>query len=102
MFLISTDKKSIVNMDAVSVIYIGSNETSIKVDYKSGNGSQIGKYNSAQECKIALSILSKKMKDERIVILEMPTAEMIKAELAKAETPWHHATGKKTKNHGGS
>lgn len=102
MFLISTDKKSIVNLDAVAAIYIGSNEITIKVDYKGGDGCQIGKYDSSQECRTALSILSKKMRDERIVVLEMPTAEMIKAELTKEETPWHHATGKKTKRHGGS
>ena len=41
MFIVSTDKKSMVNMDAVAAIYIGSNEVTIKVDYKGGDGCQM-------------------------------------------------------------
>lgn len=102
MFIVSTDKKSMVNMDAVAAIYIGSNEVTIKVDYKGGDGCQIEKYNSSRECSMALKILTKKMEEGKSVIFSMPTSEMIKAELAREEAPWHHAAGKKTKGHGGS
>ena len=100
MFIVSKDKKAIVNTDSTTVIYVGSDGVTIKTDFKNGRGCQLGRYDSPEECKKALEMLAKET--GKTDIFQMPESTAIKAEIVKNETCWHHATGKKTKGHGGS
>lgn len=42
MFLVSKDKNSIVNMLQMKVVYLGSDNCTIKADYQNGKGCQLG------------------------------------------------------------
>lgn len=100
MFIISKDKKAIVNADSATVIYVGSDGITIKADFKNGRGCQLGRYDSLEECKKTLEMMAKEV--GKVNIFQMPESAAIKAEIVKNEACWHHATGKKTKGHGGS
>ena len=102
MLLMSKNKDSIVNLEYVENVYIGANGTSIKMISNSGNGSQLGAYTTSEETKMALNILSNRIKSNESLI-EMPTEKDIQAYVVSLgiEKP-RHITGKKTKGHGGS
>lgn len=100
MFIVSKDKKAIVNADSTTVIYVGSDGITIKADFSNGRGCQLGRYDSLEECKKALEMMAKEI--GKVDTFQMPESAAIKAEIVKNETSWHHATGKKTKGHGGS
>ena len=102
MLLMSKNKDSIVNLEYVENVYIGANGTSIKMISNSGNGSQLGAYTTSAETKMALNILSNRIKSNESLI-EMPTEKDIQAYVVSLgiEKP-RHITGKKTKGHGGS
>ena len=52
MFIVSKDKKALINLEQVTSIYIGSDGCSVKADYRGGNGCQLGRYNSDKEARI--------------------------------------------------
>lgn len=101
MFLVSKDKKAIINMQQVSCIYIGADACTIKADFENGRGCQIGRYASEKEALIAMEIITETMR--RGEICAAPDDEAVRGRIRSSpESPWHHATGKKTKGHGGS
>ncbi len=100
MFIVSRDKKAIVNTDSTTVIYVGSDGITIKADFKNGRGCQMGRYDSLEECRKALEMMANVM--GKVDVFQMPESEAIKAEVVRNETRHHHVTGKKTKSHGGS
>lgn len=102
MLIVSKDKKAIVNMAAVSSIYMGHDNCSVKVDYQNGKGCQLGRYNSERATQIAMDMLVEKIGIGKTEIFFMPDDKDIDAKLANESNLWHHATGKKTKGHGGS
>lgn len=99
MFIVSKDKKSIINLEQVTAMYIGSDGCSIKCDYKN-NGCQLGRYNSDKEAKKAIEIISESI--GKVDVCVMPDDSAIKAKMNLEEQKYHHITGKKTKGHGGS
>ena len=101
MFMVSKDKKAIINMQQVSNIYIGADVCTIKVDYENGRGCQIGRYTSEKEALVAMEIITEKMNKGEIC--EVPDDDAVRERiLSNTERPWHHISGKKTKGHGGS
>ena len=44
MYVLSKNRMQIINLEQVTAMYLGADETSIKVDFVTGKGSQIGKY----------------------------------------------------------
>ena len=102
MLLMSKNKDSIVNLEYVENIYIGANGTSIKMISNSGSGSQLGAYTTSEETKMALNILSNRIKSNESLI-EMPTEKDIQAEVVSLGVEKQTcSTGKKTKRRGGS
>lgn len=100
MFIVSKDRKAITNLEHVATMYIGSDGCSVKADYKGGNGCQLGRYNSAKEAEKAMEIVADSIGKTDICF--MPEDNAVKAKANLDEQRWHHATGKKTKGHGGS
>lgn len=100
MFILSKDNRSIINMEQITVVYIGSDNCTIKADYQNGKGCQLGRYNSEEETKIAMSIIFESVGKTEICV--MPTDEAVRAKSNLREQKNHHISGKKTKGHGGS
>lgn len=100
MFIVSKDKKAIINIGQVAAMYIGSDGCSIKADYRSGNGCQLGKYNSDQEARKVVEIIADSI--GKTEVCYMPDDDSVKARMNLEEQRYHHIAGKKTKGHGGS
>ena len=100
MFLVSKDKKAIVNMSQITSIYIGADGCTLKADFENGKGCQIGRYKSEKESQTAIQIISESVGKNEMFF--MPQDDSINAKLNLAEQKTHHITGKKTKGHGGS
>ena len=62
MFLVSKDKKAMINMVQVSSIYIGADTCTIKADFENGRGCQVGRYASEKEALAAMEIITEAMK----------------------------------------
>ncbi len=100
MFIVSKDRKAIINLEQVATMYIGSDGCSIKADYRGGNGCQLGRYNSDKEARKAVEVVADSIGQAEVCF--MPDDNVIKAKLNLEEQKYHHITGKKTKGHGGS
>ena len=100
MYIISKDGNSIVNMDHVTSIYIGADSCTVKADFANGKGYQLGRYDSMQECLIAVEIVAEKL--EKMKNSCLPSNSVVSAKLRLAEQKQYHISGKKTKSHGGS
>ncbi len=100
MYIVSKDKKSIINTAQITSMYVGADSCTIKVDFGNGKGCQIGRYNSEKECQIVLDIIAGNFGKADVCF--MPDESMINAKVNLGEQTYHHITGKKTKGHGGS
>ncbi len=100
MYVISKDKNSIVNMDHVTSIYIGADGCTVKADFANGKGCQLGRYNSAQECRIAVEMVAENL--EKMKNSCLPSDSVVSAKLRLVGQKQYHISGKKTKGHGGS
>lgn len=100
MYIVNKDKKAIINLEQVTCVYLGADGCTIKVDYQSGNGCQLGRYNSESAAQAAIEIISNSIGKAEVCFMPEDTA--INAKISLGEQKYHHATGKKTKGHGGS
>lgn len=100
MFIMSKDRKSIVNSEEITSIYVGADGCTIKVDFHNGKGCQLARYNSEKSSQIAMDILANNFGKTEICF--MPEDSAVNAKLNLTEQKYHHLTGKKTKGHGGS
>lgn len=100
MFIVSKDKKSIVNTELITSIYVGADGCTIKADFGNGKGCQIARYNSEKASQTAIEIISNNFGKAEICF--MPEESAVNAKLNLTEQKNHHITGKKTKGHGGS
>lgn len=100
MYIVSKDKKAIINLEQISTMYIGSDGCSIKADYISGNGCQLGRYNSDREAKKAMELVANIIGKSEVYF--MPDNDTVREKINSEEQKYHHIAGKKTKGHGGS
>lgn len=100
MYIVSKDKKAIINLEQISTMYIGSDGCSIKADYISGNGCQVGRYSSDREAKKAMELVANAIGKSEVCF--MPDDDAVKAKMNSEEQKYRHITGKKTKGRGGS
>lgn len=100
MFIVSKDRKSIVNSEKVTSIYVGADGCTIKANFQNDGGCQFASYNSERYSQIAMDILAKSF--GKLEVFFMPEDNFINAKLNLLEHKNHHNTGKKTKGHGGS
>ena len=98
MFIVNKDRTQVINMNQVTVLFIGSDECSVKVNFAAGQGCQVARYNSHNAAAAAIELLGKSMANCDEVFF-FPDDERVRTHAAEK---WHHATGKKTKGHGGS
>ena len=100
MFIVSKDKKSIINTQEITCIYIGADGCNLKAEFENGKGCQIGRYNSEKQSQIAIEIIADNMGKNEVCF--MPQDNDIDAKINNRKTKQHHISGKKTKGHGGS
>lgn len=100
MFILSKDKKSIINSEEVTSIYIGADGCTIKADFCNGKGCQLARYSSEKASQVAMDILANSFGKSDVCF--MPEDSSINTKLNLLEHKKHHITGKKTKGHGGS
>ncbi|MBD5543725.1 MAG: hypothetical protein HDR01_05660 [Lachnospiraceae bacterium] len=100
MYIVSKDKKSIINTEQITSMYVGADGCTIKADFGNGKGCQIGRYNSEKECQIAIEIIAGSFGKSDLCF--MPENSVINAKINLGEQKQHHISGKKTKGHGGS
>lgn len=100
MYIINKSKTQIANLEQITSLYIGGDECSIKADFITGKGCQIARYSSRAAATTALELLGRAI--GRAEVFFMPDDEAVLAQAKADEQKWHHATGKKTKGHGGS
>lgn len=102
MFIVSKDRTTIVNVDQITAMYISTDGYSIRVEVQNGKPWNIGRYDSQEETREAIQMITNKLRLSKDTIALMPDADQIKAVLALKDQRCHHITGKKTKGHGGS
>lgn len=100
MYIINKSKTQILNLEQITVIYIGADDVSIKANFATGSGCQIEKYDSLTEAAMALEMLGKAI--GRNEVFFFPDSKALKAKIQEGKQVTHHITGKKTKGHGGS
>lgn len=100
MYIINKSKTQFLNLEQVSILYIGTDNVSIKADFANGKGCQVARYDSHSEALTALEMLGKAA--ERNKVFFFPDDKEIKAKMIVEKQKVHHITGKKTKGHGGS
>lgn len=101
MYIVNKNKTQIVNLNQVTVIFIGADECSIKADFPTGKGCQIAKYESREAAIVAMEMLGKAI--GRTDAFFFPSDEYLQTKILEQESrQTHHITGKKTKGHGGS
>lgn len=101
MYVLNKNKTQIINLEQVTAMYLGTDETSIKVDFAMGKGCQIGKYISSAFAKKALEMLTLSIKRREEVFL-IPEDEEIRVLIENQEAKNRNIGGKKQKGHGGS
>ena len=100
MYIVNKNKTQIINTEQVTVMYIGGDECSIKADFVTGKGCLVARYDSHEAATAAMEILGRAMGHTDVFFF--PKDEMVQAHIKENEQKWHHASGKKTKGHGGS
>lgn len=58
MYIVSRDKRSIINTEQITSMYVGADGCTIKADFENGKGCQIGRYNSECECQTVIEIIA--------------------------------------------
>ncbi len=100
MYIISKDNMSIINTEHVQTLYIGADGCTIKATLNGGNGCQLGKYASEEECKTVIDIIAGNL--TRTGVCYMPDEKSISAKINSSAQKQYHISGKKRKGHGGS
>lgn len=99
MLVVSKSRGAIVNVSNIACMYIGERAT-IKVSYVQGSGCQVASYNTQEEAEEALKMLAESIGKAEVFFF--PEDEAVRARIGARDQKYHHATGKKTKGHGGS
>lgn len=100
MFIKATDG-SVFNARHIISIYYASGTRTMRADLTNGRSARASDEMTSAEGKACMSIITRRI-TERKDVIEVPNENEIRAELRRDNTAWHHATGKKTKGHGGS
>lgn len=92
---------SIFNMEHIVSIFFGEQTGNVRAEMMNGRNAVISERMTSDEGRICLEMISNDIAREKELIV-CPGPEQIRAAIANRENQWHHATGKKTKGHGGS
>ncbi len=101
MLIVNKENSQVANMDNITDMYI-SDRNDIKLNYIGGSGCKIASYSSFDIAEEALSCLAEAA-NKGVNVFKFPADNMLETRLrTRNDIAWHHATGKKTKGHGGS
>lgn len=100
MFIVSRECGIILNFNNIVELYTGSNKTAVAAKQVDGRIICLKEYDTEKEAREAIRMIADEMNRKDIV--DIPKKDEIKAKINLEEQKWHHATGKKTKGHGGS
>lgn len=101
MYIITKNKRHIVNLSHVAEMFIGNDGVSIKINFDNGGRYELERYNSPRETETAMEMLCDAV--GKVETFRLPTEKEIQAKLVQTHDGIpHHITGKKSKGHGGS
>ena len=102
-FLYHRGKSYMVNLDAVKDIFLGRDTGSVSMGFLNGAATKLAMYDSNDEAMEAIAVIAEQMNVGSRTVIEVPDVEKVRIRLRNRPLPSeHHATGKKTKGHGGS
>lgn len=101
MYILKKDGSAIYNLEKAETVCISSSGIIIK--FVSGSSSNLGKYDSGEDCKTALEIILDAINLGRSNGIRCPSDAQVKTRRLQTEPVRNrHISGKKTKGHGGS
>lgn len=103
MLIIAYDKKSFIDFNRYGRVMVSTDGLAVCVLSEENRPWVVGRYNSIDVSqKVLENIADNVLKGT--ALLQMPSADEADKLYNKpiAQQPWHHATGKKLKRHGGS
>lgn len=100
MYIVSTDKKAVINFEQTTSMYIGADGCTLKADFGNGKGCQIGRYGSEKAAQAALDIIARNI--GKCEVYFAPDDSAVRARINLEEQRRHPVDGKKQKGHGGS
>ena len=100
MFIMSKDGMTVVNAENMASVYIGLETKTVRADMVGGSRYKLGEYDSLEQAKIALDIVSRAMHTGSN-LCKFPSDSDVKAHVGHIEKN-KSVTGKKVKSHGGS
>lgn len=101
MYILRKDGVAIHNLEKAETICISNSGLCIK--FSNGASSSLGKYESVEDCKVALEIIMDAINLGRSNAIRCPSDEQINARRTQTEPVRNrNMQGKKTKGHGGS
>lgn len=99
--IVNKDRNELFNLEHIGNVYIGSDRVSIKAVIGTTRGGNLGSYRTYEAAVKAMEVLVENIVRDGVKIIYMPSDEEIENKM-RTKTVYHHATGKKTKGHGGS
>lgn len=102
MFLYNKKKGYMVNVDMIKDIFPGRESGTLAIGFKNGAATKLIAYSSEVEALEAINMIAERMSTSTRVVICIPDEEEVRIHLRSGKQIYHHATGKKTKGHGGS
>lgn len=102
MFILNKETGKLYNLDKVMEIIVGRAGNTISVGMEGGVIRVFADYDTEAEAKEAVCMLAEMLNTGKREVLALPDKEEVRNRLRHRKEVYHHATGKKTKGHGGS
>lgn len=102
MIIISKERNEAYNWDIAEKIFVASDRSAVKIVAGNTRAGNLGEYGSFERARKALEIVMADISLGRKEVVYMPDDATVQAKISDNREYYHHATGKKTKGHGGS
>ncbi len=102
-YVVAQDYSCIVNISKLYEFYI-KKTNGFQIEFKNGCGCQIDRYDDFKTASLALDMFADALNINEKSVFILPNEKQIQSRVLEIKTDFshHHATGKKTKGHGGS
>lgn len=95
MYILTSDKRELINLDHVEEIYVDENKMQLIVAFANGDDLWTGDYQSKEHTKKALEMLAENIGKKDM--FKMPTNEEVCKQFAKTEIRVHYTSERATK-----
>ena len=102
MWMVNKKEGMAVNCNHIVDMYLAECDVIAMVRATAKNTVRIGRYETREQAKEALLMITHRLAKWHNAVIPVPEDEEVQTSLIDHDRPWHHATGKKTKGHGGS